>query len=122
MRGPDVARLALGGLCLARPALPLRLTGSTNGKGTRAVVRILGARYLVQSAGGSWLHERWVPEADAAVDAIHATTMLGLAALVPGHRRAALVSAALATGFAVADLTHPESGTNDRAAQDRAAA
>ncbi|NYD40522.1 hypothetical protein [Nocardioides panaciterrulae] len=114
MRGPDVARLVLGGLCLTRPGLPLRLTGATNGKGTRAVVRILGARYLVQGAGGPWLHRRWVPEADAAVDAIHAASMLGLAAVAPGHRRAALVSAALASGFAVADLTHPESGTNDR--------
>ncbi len=116
MRGPDVARLALGGVCLARPTLPLRLTGSTNGKGTRAGVRILGARYVVQSVGGPWLHKSWVPEADAAVDVIHAASMLGLAAVAKGHRRVALVSAALATGFAVADLTHPESNTNDRAA------
>jgi hypothetical protein len=40
--------------------------------------------------------------------------MLGLAAIAPGHRRVALVSAAMATAFAVADLTHPESGSNDR--------
>jgi hypothetical protein len=104
----------LGGLCLARPDLPLRLTGSPGGRGTRVGVRLLGARYVVQSVGGPWLHRRWVPEVDAAVDVIHAVSMLGLAAVAPGHRRVALVSAATATGFAVADLTHPEAGTNDR--------
>ena len=114
MRGPDVGRLVLGGLCLARPDLPLRLTGSGQGRATRVGVRLLGARYVVQSVGGPWLHRRWVPEADAAVDAVHALSMLGLAAIAPGHRRVALVSAAMATGFAVADLTHPEAGTNDR--------
>jgi len=114
VRGPDVSRLVLGGLCLARPDLPLRLTGSPGGRGTRVGVRVLGARYVVQSVGGPWLHRRWVPEVDAAVDVIHALSMLGLAALAPSHRRVALVSAATATGFAVADLTHPEAGTNDR--------
>jgi hypothetical protein len=112
MRGPDVARLALGGLCLARPDLPLRLIGASDGRGTRVGVRVLGARYLVQSVGGPWLHRSWVPEADAVVDAVHAASMLGLAAVAPGHRRVALVSAALASGFAVADLTHPESGSD----------
>ena len=114
MRGPDVARLALGGLCLLRPDLPIRLTGAGDGRGVRVGVRVLGARYVVQSVGGPWLDRRWVPEADAAVDVVHAASMLGLAAIAPGQRRIALVSAAMATAFAVADLTHPEAATNDR--------
>ena len=116
MRGPDVARLALGGLCLARPDLTLRLTGSDHGRGTRVGVRVLGARYVVQAVGGPWLHRRWVPGADAAVDVVHAISMLGLAAIAPTHRRVALVSAAMASAFAVADLTHPETGADHRSA------
>jgi hypothetical protein len=92
MRGPDAARLALGALCLTRP---------------RPVVRVLGARYVVQALGGEWVHRAWVPAVDAGVDLVHAASMLGVAAVSPRHRRAALASAALATGFAVADLASP---------------
>ena len=105
MRRPDAARMALGAVTLAGPGLVVRLTGSHDGVGVRRTVRVLGARYVVQSVGGRWLHRAWVPEADAAIDVVHALTMLGLAVLVPRHRRLALVSAALATGFAAADLT-----------------
>ena len=105
MRRPDAARLALGVVALARPGLPVRVTGSRDGAGVRRVVRVLGARYVVQSLGGRWVHRAWVPEADAAVDVVHALSMLGLARLAPPHRRLALVSAATATAFAVADLT-----------------
>ena len=104
MRRPDAARLALGAVALAGPGLAVRLTGSRDGVGVRRTVRVLGARYVVQSVAGRWLHRAWVPEADATVDAIHAVSMLGLAVLAPRHRRLALVSAALASTFAVADL------------------
>ncbi len=68
------------------------------------VVRALGARHLVQSAvtgvdpSGTVL--RW----GAGVDVLHAASMVALAAVSPRHRRPALVSAASATGFAVAGL------------------
>jgi len=123
VRGPDLARLTLGGLCLTRPELPLRWLrrgtrrpGPPGGRGTRTVVRVLGARYLVQAVGGPWLHRSWVPAVDAAVDLTHAASMVGLAAVAPGHRRIALASAAAATAFAVADLTHPEPGAHLRSA------
>lgn len=96
MRPADRARLALGGWCLARPR---SLTGPP------PVVRVLGARYVVQALGGTWVHRAWVPGVDAAVDLVHAGSMLGAAAVWPRHRRAALTSAALAAGFAVADLS-----------------
>lgn len=104
MRRADRARLALGALALARPGLPVRATGSRDGAAVRRTVRVLGVRYVVQSLGGRRLHRAWVPEADAAVDLVHAASMLGLARLAPRHRRLALVSAALATAFAVVDL------------------
>ena len=98
MRPPDVARLALGLLALVRPGVPVGLTGSRDGVGVRRTVRILGVRYVVQSLGGRWLHQSWVPQADAAVDLVHAASMLRLARALPRHRRLALVSATLAVG------------------------
>jgi hypothetical protein len=91
-------------LVLARPWLPVRLSGSRDGVGVRRTVRVLGGRYVVQALGGRRLHRAWVPEADAAVDLVHAASMLGLARLAPRHRRLALLSAVLATAFAAADL------------------
>jgi len=110
MRRPDAARLALGAAALAGPGLAVRITGSRDGVGMRRTVRVLGARYVLQSVGGRWLHRAWVPEADAAVDVIHALSMIGLAVLLPRHRRLALVSAAMATTFAVADLVLDDDG------------
>lgn len=104
MRSPDVARFVLGLLALARPGLPVRLTGSPDGPGVRRTVRVLGARYLVQAIAGSRLHGSWVPEADAGVDLVHAASMLAVAGALPRHRQLALASAATAVGFAAADL------------------
>jgi len=111
MRRPDAARLALGTLALARPDTLTRWSRCERSEArnhdahVRLVVRVLGARYVVQSLGGRWLHRAWVPEADAAVDLVHAASMVALAAVAPRHRRLALASAAAATAFAVADAT-----------------
>lgn len=106
-RPVDVARGALGVAALTRPDLFLRLSPGRAEDGTwvRRTVRILGARYVVQSAGGFALHRPWVPEVDATVDLIHAASMLGLAVLAPAHRNLTLLSAAAAAAFAVADLS-----------------
>jgi hypothetical protein len=105
MRPPDVARLALGIGAVSRPGLPVRVSGATDGSGVRRVVQVLGARYVVQALGGQWLHRSWVPTADAAVDLVHAASMVGVARILPQHRRLALLSAAAAVAFAGADLT-----------------
>lgn len=106
MIGPrpvDAARFGLGAVAMVRPDLLLRLTADAGGPWARRTVRVLGARYLVQSAGGTLLHRPWVPDADAAVDLVHAASMVGLAAVAPHYRRPALVSAGLATLFAALD-------------------
>lgn len=103
-RRVDVARFGLGVLALARPEWLVRGTGSADGTWPRRVTRILGARYVVQSTAGVVVADRWVPAADAAVDVVHAVTMLGFARLFPDHRRLALTSGVVATGFAAADL------------------
>ena len=104
MRRTDAARLGLGLLALARPELPVHLTRSPDGTGVRRTVRVLGARYVAQSVGGSWLHPRWLPQAGAAVDLVHAASMVAVAGIAPHYRRLALLSAGLATTLAVADL------------------
>ena len=50
----------------------------------------------------------WVPEVDAAVDGVHALTMVGLSVVSARHRRVALVSAAAAVVFAALDLSEAE--------------
>ena len=103
-RGTDVLRLGLGAAALVRPGALLRVCGAADGAGDRRVVRVLGARYVAQAAVGVGLPRRWVRTADVVVDLVHAASMVGLAALDPPHRRPALVSAAAAAGFALADL------------------
>ena len=103
-RPVDLARLSLGAAALGRPDLFLCLTHGHDGRGERVTVRILGARYIAQSGAGLGLGRPWVRDADAAIDLIHAATMLALAVVAPRHRRLAVLSAAAALGFAAADL------------------
>ncbi len=72
--------------------------------GTRAFVRVLGARHLAEAAV-LWRHDthRWVL-AGAAVDATHAATMLVLAAIRPNDRRLALVNSLTASVLAGAGV------------------
>jgi len=70
----------------------------------------MGVRYLVQSVGGYVVDRPWVPAVDAAVDLVHAASMLGLAVLAPANRMPALLSAGAATTFAVADLGGDRAG------------
>lgn len=102
-RPVDLARLVLGIAAVAKPGLLLRLSAG-DGPLERGSVRILGARYVVQSTAGLALDRPRVHQIDAAVDLIHASTMLALAVFVPSHRRLAIVSVVTATVFAVADL------------------
>ena len=106
-RPVDLARLGLGAWALVRPLDLLHLVGDDDGVASQWATRILGARYVVQSAGGLLVRRRRLPWLDAAVDVTHALSTLGLARAFPGHRRLALTSGAVALGFAVADLAEP---------------
>jgi len=85
-RPVDLARLTFGVWALARPNDVLHLVGNDDGVGLR---------------------QRPLPMLDGAVDLAHAASMLGAAKLFPRHRRLALTSAAVAVGFAAADLSEP---------------
>lgn len=66
----------------------------------RLVARILGVRQLAQAALCAPAPTRDVLAVGSAVDVAHATSMIALAVISPRRRRAALLSAAVAGGFA----------------------
>ena len=101
-RPVDVARLSLGAAALAAPHVLLPAAADT--RTSRAVTRVLGARYLAQGGLGVADRKSWPPSWDAGVDALHAASMVGLAAISHRYRGVALVSAGAAVAFAVADL------------------
>jgi hypothetical protein len=60
-------------------------------------VRILGARHLIEAGVMAAEHDAGPPRWMIGIDAVHATSMLLLAAVSPRLRRAALASAASAS-------------------------
>lgn len=82
----------------------------------RAVLRVLGARHLVQCAVELRWPVRPVLAAAAAVDGLHSATGLALAALDHTWRRAGVLDAVIAAGFGVgtAALARPRHGPPPR--------
>lgn len=93
----------MGIIHLALPALGAKsLTGSGFGRRTRLTVRALGVRQIAQAVLTGPHPAPAVARLGVAVDAAHAASMVGLALVDRELRNVALVSAAIATGFAVA--------------------
>ncbi|MBT1003795.1 hypothetical protein KIH31_14415 [Paenarthrobacter sp. DKR-5] len=92
------------GELLAPDAVEGRLLGHAADHRSKVVIRILGARHLVQAAltsgRGPAAHR-----VGGTVDLIHAVTMLALAAADRRRRRAATVNAVLALVFSAAEFT-----------------
>ena len=89
------ARAAYGVALLAAPGGALRLCGVRRASAAgRAVVRLLGARELIQAL---LLHPG--SRAGVAIDTAHGLSMLGLAAVDRDVRRPAMVSAAAAAAL-----------------------
>ncbi len=102
MRRASLARLVLGAAQVARPHLVAH-DGADDDLTIRAI-RVLGARDMVQGLITLIRPSRRVIRLGAAVDAIHALSMLGLAVVDRPRRTTALTSAANAAGFALAGL------------------
>jgi hypothetical protein len=98
-------RAAWGGLLVIDPNLPLALGGGLDSRGVRAAVRILGARHVVEAVVLGGAQASRARRRIRAIDAIHALSMVALAAVSPRLRRDALLSAASATGLVVLSLT-----------------
>jgi hypothetical protein len=94
-----VANVALGAVLLIRPQEIARAAAGGEPPGA-FWVRLLGGRYLVQGWAQLTWPEATVLQITAAVDALHAASMLALAAGRADYRRPALISAAVATGSA----------------------
>ncbi|MGN6869241.1 MAG: hypothetical protein ACTHMY_12645 [Solirubrobacteraceae bacterium] len=90
------ARMAWGASLLVWPEGMLAKCPDPVPGYARSAVRILGARQLVEGAILARHPRRQPPEWSIAVDAIHALSMLGVAAVRPGLRPAAVRSAASA--------------------------
>jgi hypothetical protein len=99
----ELVRIALGACGTAAPRVVAALEGGRRpDRLTVGAYRVLGQRQVVQglvtAADGN------ARRAGAVVDVLHAASMVLIAVLDAGRRRAALVQAGTATGFAVAEL------------------
>jgi len=105
MRTSTVARLVVSAACLGVPGPLLRALAAPDHADprVRTVTRILGLRLLAQAAVDLSRPGR-SHGLDVGIELTHAASMLPVALHWPAHRRAASVSAVVATGIAVSDL------------------
>lgn len=102
-----LVRAGYGAGLVAAPGVLIGLTGERPGRRECAVARVLGVRHLMQAAI-TVAAERAGPDCPvvlgggAAVDVLHAASMLALGAVDRGVRRTVLTDAAVETGFAAA--------------------
>jgi hypothetical protein len=93
------------GWALLLLAVPQVVLGPAPGRSTeaaRVVLRMLGARQLLQAAVSLARPTPWVLALGATADGLHAASALGFAALDHRWRRRALLDAAVASAFCVA--------------------
>lgn len=101
-----VGRAGYGVALIGVPGLLIGLTGQRPGGRACGVARVLGVRHLVQ-AGATAASQLSDPggsvvlRGGAAVDLLHATSMMALGAVDPHARRAALSDAAVETTLAM---------------------
>ena len=95
----------LGAALLARPRDVVRALCGGSAEPPEAVLRVLGARQIVQEVVLLAKPSPAVLTGAAATDAIHAASMVGAALVWPQYRRPALTSGAIAAGSAAAALS-----------------
>lgn len=119
-----LVRAAWGAVLLTAPAC---LTGRTGQSGQppearrRWVIRVLGARHVLQAAVTAWRPTPAVLAAGAATDVLHAASMAALALCDARWRGRAAADAVLASCFAIASA-HEAYATLEVATSRRAQA
>lgn len=109
-------RAAYASTVITAPRQVLRLYGGRPaGTADIAVIRVLGARHLIQAALTARSTHTPPLLIGAAADAAHALSMAGLGLLDPPRRREALVDAAIAASFATAGVLLALRGNHDHA-------
>lgn len=98
---PALLQVVAGTVLTVAPARCARLAAGPTATAPEAVVRVLGARMLLQALAVrvAARRPRWrrpALEAGAVVDALHAASMVPAALRWPAYRRSAAVSAVLA--------------------------
>jgi len=106
MRWMSAVRAAYGGalLCAPGPMISALTAAPASGR-ARAVARVLGARQVAQAVVCGLAPRRGVIQAGAAVDGLHAGSMLVLAGSEPRLRRALLAETAIGATLASAAAT-----------------
>src|SRR5690349_8582561 len=93
-------RAGIGGACIVFPRRVASAAASRPATTLACVfTRILGVRQLAQATLTVTTPELMTPLRGAVIDGLHAATMVQLAAVSRRHRRAALVSTAMAATF-----------------------
>lgn len=98
-----VVRIAWGSLLIGAPGQVVRLLGGADETASRRVLRLLGARHLVQG-GVEALRPQARGELGAAVDGLHALSAAGFAVADRRWRRPALLDGGVASAFGAAGL------------------
>lgn len=105
MRASAIARTVYGSFLVLTPGVVVRtVSGKPADRAPAVVARILGLRHLAQALAIDRAGTRDRLLVGAAIDAAHALSMFGLAALNEGYRRPAALDAVLATGLAANGL------------------
>ena len=100
-RAFSLTRAAYGAVLLCAPGAAIGLcTGQQASTRTRAVVRVLGSRHLIQAAVTARAPSALVLRAGVQVDLAHAASMLALGAVGRPLRRAPLADGLVAAIFA----------------------
>jgi hypothetical protein len=108
-------RAACGAVQFAAPAYSAeQVLGGPLDATAQRVVRVLGARQLAQAGLAVSFPAGPLPGLGVGVDAVHALSMVALAASRPRWRRPALISAATAAAFAAAGVLAARSVTGNR--------
>jgi hypothetical protein len=103
---PLAIRAGWGLTLLIAPGTVLRLFGGADeGRAPRRVMRVLGARHFVQ-AGAEYRFGERARRIGIGVDLLHGATSVVFSVVSPPWRRAALIDAVVATGFAVLGATY----------------
>lgn len=97
-------RAAHGAVLLALPRAMVRLESGRSGRRGGGIARVLGMRQLLQATATSGPADAAVLALGAELDLAHAASMVALAVACPRWRRAAVVEAVVATGFAAAGI------------------
>jgi hypothetical protein len=102
-RWMSVVRAGYGVVLLLWPGLLITaVTDAPASLRVRTVARVLGARHVAQATICGMAPARALIQAGAAVDGLHAASMLVLAGAEPRLRRALLADATLEAAFALA--------------------